>query len=157
MNKSRDLSIVEYFEASQREYIVAELRKKIYPKRSDKTYYHKVMEGKREKILDISDRNDLPCIFNDQDSKKQMYQEVYGAGGLPNFIYRNDKDREEYERYDLEYYYHFEKDVKVKGEDGSIILGKINDVNFDERIVFVRLRKSEKTLPFEMKHVSRVI
>ena len=48
--KTRNLSVAEYFLVIQKEYLIAEFRKKIYFSKNDKNYYQRVMNGKREKI-----------------------------------------------------------------------------------------------------------
>ena len=99
--KSRTIPFSEYFDNLQKEYIVAELRSKIYPKEKDKEYYRdREMKGKRKKIEDISLRNNLPTIFNSIEKRKRFDQEIYNQQGLPNFIYRSDEDR--YKRHPLD-------------------------------------------------------
>ena len=91
--KTRDISIYTFFEKLQEEWVVAELRYKIYPKKKDREFWKKVMEGKKEKINNIADRNAIPSIFSNNEIKQVLYQRIYTEGGLPNFIYKNEDQR----------------------------------------------------------------
>ncbi len=42
MEKTRNISIAEYFDVLQREYIISEWRRKVYYSPRDKRYYTKV-------------------------------------------------------------------------------------------------------------------
>ena len=44
MEKTRNLSVAEYYAVIQREYLIAEFRKKIYYNPKDKNYYQRVMK-----------------------------------------------------------------------------------------------------------------
>ena len=57
IKKTRHLSTYEYLQVLQIEYIVAELRKKIYVKKKDKDFYRRVLEGIEKKIKDISTKD----------------------------------------------------------------------------------------------------
>ena len=94
MMKNRTLNFNDFFACLQREYLVAELRYKIYMKAKDKEYYlHKEMEGKKKTIESIASRNNFPSIFTDQWLFEKYKSEIYNEWGLPNFIYRSDEDR----------------------------------------------------------------
>jgi len=102
---NRKLSIISYFDKLQLEYIINELRRKIYHKKKDKTYYSRVLEQKRQNIEDISSRNKLPSIFNDVNVKKLYYDKIYNEFGLPNFMYRSEAHRAEFELNDIQNYF----------------------------------------------------
>ena len=63
MDKTRNLSVAEYFLVIQKEYLIAEFRKKIYYNPKDKAYYQRVMTHKAKKINDIAKRNRLDSIL----------------------------------------------------------------------------------------------
>lgn len=116
--KDKDLSIFEFYETLQKEYIVCELRKKIYPRDKDKRYYGKTAEFKESKIKDISERNQLPSIFNSESVKKDITGRVFSEFGMPNFMYRNNAEKLELKPKDIYYYYNEGVEVKVKTEAG---------------------------------------
>jgi len=171
--KSRNLTIFEYFEKLQLEYIVAELRKKIYPVIRDKKYYERVMKAKKEKILDIASRNTLPSIFDTEidegDTRIEMYQKIYKEEGLPKFLYRDETDRDRmmyvndqggsakeysYKELDIINYYMKGSEVKVILE-GITHIGNIVDFNVVAELVEVRLR--EETRNYPMEKVTRIL
>ena len=153
--KSRKISFLEYFENLQREYIVAELRSKIYTNEKDKLYYkEREMVGKRQRIEDISLRNNLDNIFTSQYLKCKFYDEIYNKTGLPNFIYRDNFDKEK--RGPLDIYHYFAKGVCVNVLYNECCLkGKISSVNIKERTVVVYLMDLEKTLSIEFDNIAR--
>ena len=63
MEKTRNLSVAEYYQTIQREYLISEFRRKIYFSPKDKKYYQRVMTHKAEKINEIAERNHLDSIF----------------------------------------------------------------------------------------------
>lgn len=146
--KSRKITFIEFFDNLQREYIVAELRSKIYSNEKDKKYYiEREMAGKRQKIEDISAKNNLDNIFSSSFLKCKFYEEIYNKTGLPNFIYRDDLDKSK--RGVLDVYNYFSKgtlvnvlynDCCLKGKVISVDI-KLNTVSVDvfdlERIVTV--------------------
>lgn len=155
-SKSRNLSIFEFFEILQLEYMTAELRKRIYPKPADKRYYTKVMSFKKDKIADIASRNTLPSIFNSVEEKRNLYRKFYNEKGLPNFVYRNDQDEEKFAPQDREHYYSQGAEVKVHTDEG-IIVGEIYEVNFSKSIIFVKPRGEEESKPHSISNITRII
>ena len=80
MMKNRTQNFNDFFACLQREYLVAELRYKIYMKVKDKEYYlHKEMEGKKKTIESIASRNNFPSIFTDQWLLEKYKSEIYNA------------------------------------------------------------------------------
>ena len=61
--KTRNLSVYEYLKELQVEYIVFELRRKIYQSQKDRRHFEKVLNFKETKIKDIARRNCLKSIF----------------------------------------------------------------------------------------------
>lgn len=125
-SKSRTLGIVDYYEALQVEWIVADLRQRIYTEPSDRNYYERVKFGKRETIEKISKskNNKLPTIFDDEDYKHDLEQRVYRENSHPVFVYRDDAHRMIQEPRDLLYYYAIGSDVRCTINE-EIYLGKI--------------------------------
>jgi hypothetical protein len=152
--KTRDLSVFQFFELLQLEYIVLELRKKIYPSLSDQSYYERVMKQKREKIEDIGAKNYLPSIFSDQEVKKHKYNQIYNQFGLPNFIYKDEEQKQKYSLLDKKYYYLPESEVRIM-IDADFKIGKIISVDFnkDKSIVIVEGEKFE----VDLEHIGRIL
>lgn len=152
--KTRDLTIYKYFETLQLEYIVTELRKKIYPSLSDQDYYQRVMDQKKEKIEDIASRNNLLSIFNDKKTKKFNYSQIYNAYGLPNFLYKDEEHRKKFEQLDKKYYYFPKSEVRIT-VDGEPKIGKIESVDFlkNKAIVIV----DEENYDVSLDHIARIL
>ena len=120
--KNRNLSVAEYFLIIQKEYLIAEFRKKIYFSKNDKIYYQRVMEGKRNKINDIAKRNRLDSIFNNSEKMEEMRAELFDKLGKPKF---------EMSPTDIENYYASGNEFSFRGdiwildqikEDGTLTL-----------------------------------
>lgn len=161
--KNRNISIAQYLETLQKEYLVAEIRNKIYPKISDKKFWKKVMLGKKEKIEDICFRNNIKSIFDDVEIKKRVYSEVYNESGLPNFSYKDDAQRfgegtfPGLEETDIKNYYSIDSDVKV-GTSEEYELGKISMTNHDCSKIFVLFNDSTITPDwYEADLVTRIL
>jgi len=84
-NKSKNLSVADYFEVVQREYLISEFRRKIYFCVKDKQYYQKVSAYKVEKIETIAKRNSLNSILNNQETYNAVYSELFFDNGKPKF------------------------------------------------------------------------
>ena len=120
--KNRNLSVAEYFLIIQKEYLIAEFRKKIYFSKNDKIYYQRVMDGKKNKINDIAKRNRLDSIFNNSEKMEDMRAELFDKLGKPKF---------EMSPTDIENYYASGNEFSFRGdiwildqikEDGTLTL-----------------------------------
>ena len=120
--KNRNLSVAEYFLIIQKEYLIAEFRKKIYFSKNNKIYYQRVMDGKRNKINDIAKRNRLDSIFNNSEKMEEMRAELFDKLGKPKF---------EMSPTDIENYYASGNEFSFRGdiwildqikEDGTLTL-----------------------------------
>lgn len=85
MNNARSLSVAGYFHVIQREYLMAEFRRKIYFSPKDKRYFSRVMEFKREKICDIANRNKLTSIFTSPEKMRDVRAELFDPLNRPMF------------------------------------------------------------------------
>lgn len=95
-NKTRNLSVAEYFLQLQKEYLIADFRRKIYFNPKDKSYYKRVMGYKKEKIVGIAERNNqLKSIFTDSIALRQIKEELFEESGKPKFVL-TDIDRDNY-------------------------------------------------------------
>src|SRR5690606_3308450 len=112
--KSRNIPLYDFFEILQLEYIVAELRAKIYGKDKDRKYWKRVMSGKKETVQNIADKNNLRSMFEDESYKYMLESKIYNTEGFPNFIYRDEAHKQNQEYYDLLYYYYKDSDVRFE-------------------------------------------
>lgn len=112
-DKSRSLSAYQFYQILQQEWLSADLRSRLYPKK-DKEYWNKVKEGKEKIINQIAEKNHLPTIFIDEEMKRIFELQMYGIEGIPKFSYKNEADRLKQEPLDLTYY--FSKGAEVRCE-----------------------------------------
>lgn len=83
--KTRDLSVAEYFIQIQREYLIADFKRKIYFNPKDKAYYSRVMKYKAKRIKEIAERNNLFSILSHDDTLKNLRKELFDENGFPKF------------------------------------------------------------------------
>lgn len=106
-NKTRNLSVAEYFLQLQKEYLIADFRRKIYYSPKDKTYWTRVCGFKKDKIQSISKRNNLNSIFNSEDKLSELRSELFDSLGKPKF---------EMNAKDLKNYYSNGNEFQYRGE-----------------------------------------
>jgi hypothetical protein len=155
--KTRNLSTFDYLEVLQTEYVVAQVRKKIYPHKKDKAYYERTMEHKRTKIEDIASRNSLPTIFNDTKVKDAMFARVLVAVGFPNFHYKNEEVRAELEPKDFANYYSPESEVKVVQRDGTLKFGELCNANLSSGLAYVLYKGETQPEVCSLSELTRIL
>jgi hypothetical protein len=154
-NKTRNLSYLKYFEQLQLEYIIVELRKKIYPSLKDKQYYERVMRGKKDIIEDLAIRNSLKSIFNDKEKRIEKYRQIYNKIGYPNFIYKDERDKEMFEIKDKKNYYMTDSDFKITiGEKEKF--GILKTVSFLTQTAEIDLGNDELNI-FDLNLITRIL
>jgi hypothetical protein len=158
IRKSRDLTTSEYVEQLQLEYIVAELREKIYPDAKDRAYWSRVMALKREKIENIASRNSIPCIFSKDapELKNEIYRKIYNPIGLPNFIYKDETQRANLRVDDIKFYYFAKSEVKIY-EGKELCFGVILTTNLDAELIQIQFKKNGKIGVYPMNVVTRIL
>lgn len=153
--KSRNLSVYQFFQILQVEWIVADLRSKIYPKKKDKEYWNKVKEGKEKIFQQIAEKNHLPTIFTDEEMRRLLELEVYKPQGLPAFLYKNDSHKEAQEPLDLTYYYC--KGAEVRFEVfGEQKIGKVKSYLPYQYVITVT-DLDGKDFSVHVEHVTRIL
>lgn len=91
MSNNRNLSILDYLKQLQLEYLLYELRLKIYPKSDDKRKFKEIIDYKENKILDICKKNSLDNMFNNGEILKEIESEFYNEFGNPKELSKRDK------------------------------------------------------------------
>ena len=85
VEKTRNLSVAEYFLQIQKEYLIADFRRKIYYSPKDKAYWTKVCGYKEARIEKIAKRNNLNSILNSEDKLDELRKELFDQLGKPRF------------------------------------------------------------------------
>jgi hypothetical protein len=155
--KTRNLSTFDYLEVLSSEYVVAQIRNKIYPHSKDKAYYKRTMDHKKAKIEDIASRNTLPTLFNDAKVKAAMYARIIPATGLPNFGYKNEEVRAELEAKDVANYYSQDAEVKVLQKDGELKFGQLCNANVNTGVAYVLYRGETSPDVCNLSDLARIL
>lgn len=157
--KSRDLSIFDFFENLQVEYICAEIRYKIFQKHYS-SYWKKVMSGKEEKIRNIAEKNRLASIFSNKQEYNRIYSKIVPEWGEPVFIYRNKEQKMKLEKWDKLFFFNKNTEVKLMNEDNSISIGEILDNSMclnEFPVLLVKKKGQEKSYLTPIKRVQRIL
>lgn len=163
-SEKKKLAILDLFQVLQEEYIVCELRSKIYPtahynsagiKINHSEYWRLVAEKKKEKIFDIARRKNIISIFDHESFRKNIEVKLIPQIGYPNFIYRDSKHQLMQEKWDLHNYYSKGSEVSVS-ENDKLLFGYIDNIDFKHKKVYVRLKDSELVKIFDFSIVTRV-
>lgn len=140
VKKGRHISILDYFAQLQQEYLLYELRTKIYPSKNDKDKYFEVLEFKREKIEDISGKNDLLNIFNSEEVRREAEQDFVNEFGNPKGLSNRDK-----------YFYYF------IGSDFSYQGRGVKLIRYDLAEGTATIVKSEDEVEVDINEIKRIL
>jgi hypothetical protein len=171
--KDKDQSILEFYETLQIEYVVCDLRRRIYPREKDKKFFQKTCNFKEAKIKDIAERNQLPSLFDSDVIKREILAKVHNEYGIPNFIYRNEAERVELKAKDIYHYFREGSEVKVKTETGhkfGIITRTVDSewrdidnsgfksiIILNDEVIFVKFRGEAEETMVSTSRVSRIV
>ena len=141
--KGRSLSAAEYFDTIQREYLIADFRRKIYYNPKDRAYYKRLMEHKAEKIRQISERNGLLSILDREQKRKEVWDELFDTGWKPKFE-MTEVDRRNYYLVGNEFSY-----------DGEIYV--LEKVDLEKGIAILSQKHNKKFLSVGLNDVCRIL
>ena len=156
VKKSRNLSVEQLFEILQEEYIVCQLRAKIYPHEKHQQYWLELAEKKKDKIIDIAKKNRLFSIFDSKKLEQDFNKRIVPEIGFPNFIYRDDHQRLMQEKWDVHNYYSPQAKVKVYHESNQIT-GVIYSINFATQTITIKLDNESQNRDFDIESVTRIL
>lgn len=139
--KSRNISILEFLENLQLEYLLYELRSKIYPKKEDKIKYKKIMQFKEDKIFDICSKNNLRNIFNDGEILNEIESKFYNEFGNPI----NMTNRDKY------FYYLLGSDFAYNGQGVKLL-----SYDLQSYIATIEL-KNKQSLNVDLNFIKRIL
>jgi len=150
--KSRNISILDYFNTLQLEYFCAELRSKIYTGSADKEYWKTIMAHKKNKIQDIAERNKLKSIFSDNVEYQRIFDSVMHYG-IPSFTYRDEYQKRKLEKRDM--YFYFKPGSDVKFINGSEFTGKIKYYDLENKTIQIEYELG--SINIKIEYVCRII
>lgn len=155
--KTRNLSFTQFFEVLQEEYLICELRVAIYPNQKDKDIWKSIMAKKKEKILDISSKNELPSIFDFEQIKKEFSKRVIPEFGKPKFFYKDDCQRLIQEKWDLHNYYSIGSKVKFVSNTEVVTEAVITSIDFNNNIAGILISNSNTKELISLDFISRLL
>ena len=156
VKKSRNLSVEQLFEILQEEYVVCQLRVKIYPHEKHQQYWLELAEKKKDKIIDIAQKNRLFSIFDSKKLEQDFNKRIIPEIGFPNFIYKDDHQRLMQEKWDIHNYYTPQAKVRVYCEEGQLV-GTIYSTNFAAQVVTVKLDGESQNKDFSIESITRIL
>ena len=140
--KTRNLSVAEYFLQIQREYLIADFRRKIYFSPKNKTYWNKVCNYKEARINAVAKRNNLNSIFNSESKLEELRNELFDHSGKPKFDMTPD---------DIKNYYSNGNEFSYQGE--IYILDQVDQ----DKTLTLYSPSTEEYIKVSMSDVSRII
>jgi hypothetical protein len=151
--KKQNLSTLQYLDKLNIEWWVNNFRKKIYPKIKDKEYYKRVCELKKNRIIEISQRNNIDCIFDNEEKMRLLNNKFKVDGGIPLFEGLNNLDLVNY------YYPNSDCRVFLGNSEGKPIffIGKIKSFLKDLNSVEVLLEGDSDPKTFLINKVARIL
>lgn len=143
--EKRNLSLSEYLDILQEEYLITKFRRSIYPAQTDKLFFEKVMKMKQDKIENISTKLKIDTIFNNSKLFDSVRSKIFNYLNQPIFG-MNSKD---------EYYYYY------KGSDFITVLDrskcKIIEHNSSERNVLIRKNETNEEFIVQYSEIYRIM
>lgn len=153
--KSRDLPLIEYLDALQREWMCTQIRFQLYERDLDKNHFKKVMDKKEQKILSIASREDVhSTIFDDNYLYKKFWHDIIPSRGMPRFIY-NERVLPEAKKRQHHFPYSGTM-VRISSEQHSFKFGVSDYVDFDNEAVYVQPGLGKESIPVHYKCVKRM-
>ena len=149
VNKTRHLSVYQLFEILQEEFIICELRSKIYPLESHKVYWKNTAESKKTKIIDIAKRNQLSTIFDNSKIKESLEKKVIPERGMPLFFYRDEAHKQNQSKWDWINYFAPRSDVKIYENGYNVGVGVIKEADIETDEIKVVLNGNVETYTSE--------
>ena len=129
VEKTRNLSVAEYFLQIQKEYLIADFRRKIYYSPKDKAYWTKVCGYNEARIEKIAKRNNLNSILNSEDKLDELRKELFDQLGKPRFEMTAD---------DVKNYYSNGNEFSYRGE-----IYMLDQVNHDGTLTMYSVDREE--------------
>lgn len=140
--KTRNLSVAEYFLQIQKEYLIADFRRRVYFSPKNKSYWSKVCGYKETRINKIANRNKLNSILNSEDKLNELRAELFDHNGKPKW---------DLSPADIENYYSNGNEFCYKGE-----IYILDQVNIDGTLTLYSPDK-EEYISVSKSEVSRIL
>ena len=141
--KSRSISLSDYYDALQFEFLSYYMRYSTYERDIDKQKYFEFCKKKKTTIKNISRRRCLPNIFDNEEYRLKKLNLFFNETGLPNFVYRDDHQRKHLGFWDKIYYFKPGQQVTYT-KCGTIWTVERNFCKFEGCYDFIAINRDSK-------------
>lgn len=141
--KNRIIPISSFYSLLQLEYISYRFRALIYQRAFDCKKFQDICLKKKEKIDQIALENCLPSIFSNTGQQKKYLEKFFNECGPPNFLYRDDYQKQVKGYWDLYYYFIVGSSVRFTESEG-VEIGRIESCSLKEKRLVIRTEDSKK-------------
>lgn len=147
IEEGRKLEPHSLLDVLQQEYIICKLREIIYPFEHHKEYWRNTASMKKERILDLSKKIQIPNIFEDDRISQGCLDILINNRVIPKFYYSSNKIKDQQTYWDLFNWFAPGSKVTCRGKKGTILSidmdtkkciistdndGLMNDIFFEE-------------------------
>ena len=112
------ISIIEYLNILQKEWVQFFWARNVFPKRYNKKY-DDLMSDRKEKIIDITRKIMVSNIFDDISTLESVFDSIFKVGDVPEFLYRNSDTCDKIHHFNMVYFY-VNKVVDFNGESYTV-------------------------------------
>lgn len=154
INKTRNLSPIEYVKRLEIEWWICNFRRKICKSKDERARYGRIANLKKERLISICERNQIPHIFSQNDLMEVLNKFfTKSGGGCPDFEGLTSVDIQNYysKGSDVRCFYGFDEFTKK----AIIKIGKIMEFFEDEKKVEI-IFSNEDVEVLELRQVSRI-
>ena len=124
--KSREIWLRDYFTNIQFEFLSYYVRKLIYNREYDQKMFSDICKMKYDKIQHLAFRNGTASIFQKVGIwNKYVKDWMNGNYGLPNFTYRDNKQKRRLRYWDATHYFALNSSVYVEDQMCKIITNEV--------------------------------
>lgn len=152
--KSRNIPLMDYYDVLQFEFLSYYMRYLLYDKREiDRQKYFEFCKKKKQTIQNLSLRHSLPNIFTNEEFKLKKLHKFFNESGLPNFVYRDEYQKQHLNFWDKIYYFKQGADV-IYTKSNTVWNIESNVCKFEGDSDFVCIQHEDK--PIIRVHVSEL-
>ncbi len=158
IEKSRDLNLKEFLHLLQYEYVSARIRSQIYQKENDIKYWNKVSIGKKEKVINVSDRLKTEInIFTNHIELQKYIDLCMPKFGIISLSYKDNKEWEDLIDKEKQLYYKLGIAI-ISNSPNSLYeySGIIEDINYKREVLTLKEDGNNLLHTFGFNEVRRI-
>lgn len=141
--KSRCIPLMDYYDILQQEFLSYYMRYLTYDRDVDKQKYFEFCKKKKLTIQNLSRRNCFPSIFDSKDYRDKKLKVFFNESGMPNYLYRDEHQKQHLGFWDKIYYFKQGVDVTYL-KSASVWNIESNHCRFEGDYDFVHIQQDNK-------------